>query len=70
MFQIADAYACVLHYNLDAEKDNEGKNDAAIYTFAIEDPYDVSEKITGMERFFYGARPNTMHTQPIEKIIA
>ena len=81
ILQIADSDICFSHYKLDIEKDSEGNSTPISDTLVVEDPDDISESITGMSKFFFGARPNSkggniwtnirlLHTQPIENIIA
>jgi len=81
ILQIADSDICFSHYKLDIEKDSEGNSTPISDTLVVEDPDDISESITGMSKFFFGARPNSkggniwtnirlLHTEPIENIIA
>ena len=81
ILQVADPDSCFSHYKLDIDKDEHGNICPISETLIIEDPNDIPESITGMSKFFYGARPNSkggniwtnirlLHSQPIENIIA
>ena len=81
ILQVVDSDLCFPHYKLNIKSDSEGSINLILDILVIEDLEDIPKSITGMTKFFFGARPNLkggniwtnirfLHTQPIENIIA
>ena len=58
ILQVADLDLWFSHYKLDIDSYSEGITNPISDTLVVEDLDDISESITGMSKFFFGARLN------------